>query len=418
MRKFKQVITMFAFIGLIALAACSGNDGTASNGEGSTNVIDFWTPFSGDDGPYMKEIVEEYNDSQDEYIINLQIEPNEDYYRNLDLAINDGKHTPDLLVMHNEQIISYVEKGLLREMDNFVDENLTEVYHENGIGGAIINEQVYGIPLDIHSMLLFWNKDMFEAAGLDPEVPPANREEFIEFAKQLTNPNDKEYGFVVPTLWPQEFIVPTLVAQNGGSLYKDGRANYTSDEVVDALQFELDLIEKHKVSPTDVQTDGELTLFLQGKNAMHLNGPWMLGQWEKSDLNLGVARVPQLGTENQSVFAKSHNFVVLESTDEEKDKGISDFLEYVSENSLAWGESGQAPASKATYESDEFKELNDQGHVMASQFDDAVFSPKVENWDMAVDPLRDAINSILLGQKDIDDALKEAEEEANKILEE
>ncbi len=418
MRKFKQVITMFAFIGLIALAACSGNDGTASNGEGSTNVIDFWTPFSEDDGPYMKEIVEEYNDSQDEYIINLQIEPNEDYYRNLDLAINDGKHTPDLLVMHNEQIISYVEKGLLREMDNFVDENLTEVYHENGIGGAIINEKVYGIPLDIHSMLLFWNKDMFEAAGLDPEVPPANREEFIEFAKQLTNPNDKEYGFVVPTLWPQEFIVPTLVAQNGGSLYKDGRANYTSDEVVDALQFELDLIEKHKVSPTDVQTDGELTLFLQGKNAMHLNGPWMLGQWEKSDLNLGVARVPQLGTENQSVFAKSHNFVVLESTDEEKDKGISDFLEYVSENSLAWGESGQAPASKATYESDEFKELNDQGHVMASQFDDAVFSPKVENWDMAVDPLRDAINSILLGQKDIDDALKEAEEEANKILEE
>ncbi|QGS69507.1 hypothetical protein CV093_18185 [Oceanobacillus sp. 143] len=54
---------------------------------------------------------------------------------------------------------------------------------------------------------------------------------------------------------------------------------------------------------------------------------------------------------------------------------------------------------------------------MAGQFDNAVFSPKVENWELAIDPLREATNSVLLGQEEVKKALEKAEEEANKHLE-
>jgi len=233
----------------------------------------------------------------------------------------------------------------------------------------------------------------------------------------LTNEEENVYGYAVPTLWPQQFIFPTIVAQNGGSLYEDGEVNFTSPEVVEALQFQVDLINEYNVSPSDIQQDGEVTLFLQGRSAMHFNGPWMLEQFENSELNFGVAPVPQLGTVQEAVFANSHNFVIPEKADEAKLDGVVDFLLYVQENALAWANSGQAPAMKATYESEAFQNVNIQSPQVAKQFEIAVFNPKVENWSQAVNPLMEAVNSALLGQKDVEQALEDAEQEASQALE-
>ena len=79
-------------------------------------------------------------------------------------------------------------------------------------------------------------------------------------------------------------------------------------------------------------------------------------------------------------------------------------------------ESGQAPASKAVYESAEFQEVNIQSPQVAKQFDYVTFSPDVENWGMAIDPLMDAVNAALLGQKDVKEALEEAQKKASQAL--
>jgi multiple sugar transport system substrate-binding protein len=193
--------------------------------------------------------------------------------------------------------------------------------------------------------------------------------------------------------------------------------NFTSEPVVEALQFQKDLIFKHKVSPKNVQQDGEVTLFLQGRNAMHLNGPWMLKQWQDAGINFGVAPVPQIGTEQQAVFANSHNFVIPKDVEGEKVDEITDFLKYVGEHGLAWAESGQAPASKAVYKSEEFQNVNKQSPQVAKQFDYVTFAPDLENWGLAVDPLMEAINVALLDQKDTKPALEEAQKKATQSLE-
>ena len=119
----------------------------------------------------------------------------------------------------------------------------------------------------------------------------------------------------------------------------------------------------------------------------------MLEKWEKSELNFGVSTVPQLGTVQEGVFANSHNFVIPTSVDDEKVDGITNFLRYVGDNALAWSNSGQAPASKAVYESAEFKEVNIQSPQVAKQCDEGTFSPDVENWGMASDPLVEEVNA-------------------------
>nr|MBF6634519.1 ABC transporter substrate-binding protein [Planococcus sp. (in: firmicutes)] len=97
--------------------------------------------------------------------------------------------------------------------------------------------------------------------------------------------------------------------------------------------------------------------------------------------------------------------------------GISNFLGYVGDNALAWAESGQAPASKAVYESDEFQEINSQSPEVAKQFEYVKFGPDVENWGQATSPLMEAVNEVLLGQKDATEALEEAQQKAANALE-
>ncbi|RHW42685.1 ABC transporter substrate-binding protein [Neobacillus notoginsengisoli] len=424
MKKKKWLgLALASVLALGTLAGCtSEKESGKSSGEGGSGTeITYWAPFSGADGPRMKTIVENYNKSQDKYDVDFQIVPQTDYYKTVDLSLSGQKDGPDVLIMHTDQILNYTEKNLLKDLTDTIEKTgvKPEDYSETAWKSGEIDGKQYSIPLDIHPLVLYYNKDMFEAAGLDPEKAPTNREEFVAAAKAMTDTSKNQYGFVVPTLWPNQFIYPTVFYQNGGELLKDGKPNYNSPEGVEALAFLRSLIDKEKVSPENVQQDGEVTLFLQGKNGMQLNGPWMMEQWDKAGINYGVAEVPMLGTKEQAVYANGHNFVIPASVkDSKKLEGVADFLKYVAENTMEWAKSGQAPASKAIYEqNEEFKQMNQQPKV-AAQFEYAKFAPSIANWGQISDPLWAEVNLALLGKKDpqkaLDDATKKAEQILNK----
>ncbi|PLT31050.1 ABC transporter substrate-binding protein [Peribacillus deserti] len=411
-------VAMTAALAIGSLAGCS-SDKEATSSKGGKDKITYWAPFSGADGPRMKNIVANYNKSQDKYEVDLQIVPQTDYYKTVDLAFSGQKSAPDLMIMHTDQLTNYAEKNLLKDMTDTIEKNgvKAEDYSDTAWQAGSIGGKQYSIPLDIHPLVLYYNKDMFKAAGLDPEKAPTNREEFVAAAKKLTDESKKQYGFVVPTLWPNQFIYPTVFFQNGGELMKDGKPNYNSPEGVEALTFLSELVTKEKVSPANVQQDGEVTLFLQGKNAMQLNGPWMMEQWDKAGINYGVAPVPQLGTKQQAVYANGHNFVIPASVkDSKKLEGISDFLKYAADNTMEWAKSGQAPASKAIYEqNDEFKKMVQQPQV-AKQFEYAKFAPRVANWGQLSEPLWAEVNLALLGKKDPQKALDDANKKAEQLV--
>lgn len=420
MKKKKWLgLALASALAIGTLAACSSGSDEASKSGGGKDKITYWAPFSGADGPRMKTIVENYNKSQSKYEIDFQIVPQTDYYKTVDLAFSGQKNGPDVMIMNTDQITNYGEKNLLKDLTDVIEKTgiKAEDYNETAWKSGTMDGKQYTIPLDIHPLILYYNKDLFKAAGLDPEKPPANREEFVAAAKKLTDKSKNQYGFVVPTLWPNQFIFPTVFFQNGGELLKDGKPNYNSPEGVEALTFLRDLVQKEKVSPANVQQDGEVTLFLQGKNAMQFNGPWMMEQWDKAGINYGVTTVPQLGTKQQAVYANGHNFVIPSSVkDSNKLDGITDFVKYVSENALEWAKSGQAPASKAIYEqNEEFKKMVQQPQV-AKEFEYSQFAPRVANWGQLSEPLWAEINLALLGKKDPQKALDDANKKAEQLL--
>jgi multiple sugar transport system substrate-binding protein len=403
----------------LVLTGCSSktSEETSSTSSSGKQEITFWTPFSGADGPFMKKIVDAYNEQSNKYHVKFQIIPSGEYYKQVDLALSTGKNRPDLMIMHVDQIPTYQKKGQLQPVDDIAAKAdiKKEDFVEAPVKYATIDGKWYGIPLDIHPLILYYNKDLFKAAGIDH--PPTNRQEFIDDAKKLTDKSKGQWGYVVPTLWPQQFIFPTIVGQNGAKLADEqGKPQLNSPEAVEALTFLKDLIYKYKVSPEKVAQDGEVTLFLQGKNAMQLNGPWMKDQFDKAKINYGVAPVPQLGTKQQAVQAGSHNFVIPKDVKDPKVlEGIGDFLKYVAAHSIDWAQSGQAVASKQVLASDAFKQLTKQQTIVAQEFDYAQFNPPVINWGAMTADLYKEINLVLLGQKDPKKALDEAQEKALQV---
>ncbi|MCQ8211033.1 ABC transporter substrate-binding protein [Cetobacterium somerae] len=391
------------------LSACGKDNGSTPK---ENEQVKLWVPFSGPDGVQMEKIVKEYNQSKGKDVINFQIVPQSEYYKTLDLNLATEKNGPDMMVVHGDMMLGYVNKGLLKELDGFLKENniVKESYNENAWDNANKKEKQYGVPFDTHPLLFYYNKDMFTKAGLDPEKYPKTKQEFLQYAQVLTNVENKEYGFVVPTLWPQQFIFPTIVYQNGGEFLKDGKPNFDTPEILKSLEFLKDLIYTYKVSPTNVQQDGEVTLFLQGKNAMHFNGPWMEQQWKDAGLNYGVAEVPMLGDEKQAVYANSHNFTVPSYVkSEDKMSIIADFLKYLEDNSLPWANSGQAPVAKKMQ--DTLKGMPQQS-VILSELDYVQYSPEVENWGSISSSLWEEVNMSLLNQKDSKKALEDATKKA------
>lgn len=419
--RFGMSTAILVLVLSMVLSACGGKNDPAASGSsdggksGSKTELLFWSPFSGPDGSFMKSIVDEYNKQSDKYSVKFQIQPNGDYYKLLDNAFGTKKNMPDFMIMHLDSIPTYVKKDLLAPMDDLAAKAGIEKadYVDAAVNYATINDKWMGIPLDIHPLIMYYNKDLFAAAGIT--APPTNKEEFLAAAKATTDASKGQWGYVMPTQWPQQFLFPSLIYQQGADLAdKDGNPTLNTPAAVAALEFEKSLIFEHKVSPEKVAQDGEVKLFLQGKNAMQFNGPWMKDQWDKAKLNYGVAPIPNFFTQ-QGVFAGSHNFVVPKSmTDATKLEGIGDFLKYVAGHSIDWAKSGQAVASKQVLDSAEFKALNTQQTEVAKEFDYVHFAPPVANWGAYVGELWKQINLTLLNNGDAKKALDEAQAKAEQ----
>ena len=137
----------------------------------------------------------------------LVIEPTalqwDDLFTQLTLTAAAG-NPPDVVMFHNTEVTEYVRKGVLLPVDDLMaaaDIDLTGV-PQNIIELSKIDGQFYCLPGDLHPMNLYYNRDLVEAAGLDPDSPPTTGEEFMAWAEAMTITDDDgmvtQYGLDQP----------------------------------------------------------------------------------------------------------------------------------------------------------------------------------------------------------------------------
>ena len=168
-----------------------------------------------------------------------------------------GGTPPQLSVLLSTQMFALIDEDVIVPFDAY----LTDEEKEEWIGGFypsfMENSQTggktYGIPFQRSTPVLYWNKEAFKAAGLDPEVAPATWDEMVEMGKALTLKDDAgnvtQWGVRIPSAGFPYWLFQGLSTPAGAILANaDGnKVNFNDAKVVEALEYLVDLSKTHEI---------------------------------------------------------------------------------------------------------------------------------------------------------------------------
>ncbi|TCN26683.1 ABC transporter substrate-binding protein [Mesobacillus foraminis] len=411
MKSFKWLVLLIASV--LVLGACSGGNNASKSKDGKIQ-ISFINGFTGGDGAYMKKITDGFNASQDKYEI---VESQEkDHYT----KYKSGDY--DMVVIHGNNLETYRLDGMIQEVGPLYEKaGLKESdFHQAGMDLAKLDGKLYGFPIDIHPLTMFYNKEFTQEA-------PKTYEDLKKLNADLQAKNKDLYALGVPSSGLVEFYMLMIAAQNGVDLQDGNALNFAQPEYADALMTFHDMVWKDKVSPAGLGLDGEFKTFMKeadsGKavqSAIALTGPWYYAAAkEKFGDSLGVAPIPQIGKQ-QAAYGNAHMLAVSASVeDEEVKEGIAEFAKYMftPENLINWADGGQAPVhlktiEKVTAEKDKYQ----IAYQNSLQFDSYVAPPQVYQYGEQIRYMNEKVFSKLVGTENLtaDQLMKELESATKK----
>lgn len=404
----KKVVSMISII-LVLLVALSGCSSSSSSSSPTKNEIIYWNPFTGPDGENMKQIVNEYNKTNPKFKVkNVSIEA-DDMYKKIPTVVNSGKGIPDLTIVHAERIKQFVDNDLLTPFDDKLadyPEIKAENYVPAGWDIGDINGSRYSVPLDVHSFVMYYNKDL-----LEKYAPNALDDNVITFdeIREAGEKSKKDKITGIGITWTRPIFL-SIYNQLGGDITSDGeKPTLDTSEAKEALQLLKGLIDS-KIANKDGEDPGQL--FKSGKAIFYPEGIWMQNSLNESKkINWGLTSFPQISPDKIVNWTSSHQFVMFndENRSEEKTKGMMDFLDFVRENSLPWAQAGQNPAALATLENPEYKEMPQSFLVEDPELQKSlkIFDYKYNGF--VAEEVDKLVGDAIFGKLDIDKGLKAAQ---------
>ena len=412
------------------LTACGGSStppgaGVASGafGQGDTYSgakvsLAFWNGFTGGDGPFMRKLVEQFNQANPDVTVSMNTLQWGDFYAKVPNAVAAGAG-PDLAIMHIDQLATNAARRVIIPLDEVASGlKLTESDFAPVVWKAgIYQGKRYGIPLDIHPLGLYGNTGQLTRAGIDKL--PSDKAGFEAAVKALQTKAGVKQPFWVTATWPAHLMFMSLIAQFGGSVYdaEGTTATFNSAAGVASLEWLRSFITSG-ASPTNVSNDAQAQAFRQQRNSLTWDGIWMMNEWAKvNGLQWGASAVPTIG-DKPAVWASSHNFVVTTQSTKDPNKLAASraFISYISDRSIEWAKSGQIPARNSVRESPAFAALKVQS-TLAAQLPNVVFPPAVPGiGDVTTPTFETAVNEVILGKAQPKAALDAAAKKADAML--
>jgi multiple sugar transport system substrate-binding protein len=210
---------------------------------------------------------------------------------------------PDLIMCSTDHTPSLVTSAVLADLNAYIEEagDVNPDEFAPGVAqGFHMWDRWWGFPYDVSTFGIYYNKDMFDAAGVAYPPPHGETgwtwEQFIEAAKALTLPNGEQWGVWWENPPTNQYLASNFIYSAGGRNFDDElrKCIIHSEEAAAGVQFMVDLINTHKVAPTTAETaGGDINYFESGLSAMMLNGQWALGQTTRGvDFPFDISYIP------------------------------------------------------------------------------------------------------------------------------
>lgn len=332
---------------------------------------------------------------------------------------------PDILYL-NEWTYVFANKKVLKNLDEFIEAESfdTTVYPESLLTPLRFEGSLYALPQEISPFVIYYNKDMFEAAGVPLPKDDWTIEEFYSAAKALTNPGEKVYGYRHPGNWADQ--VTGWISRAGADYDISGEKSKGLDtpETLSALTFlyNMVVVDKASPNPADLQAMGKGAdaMFRNQKSAMESAGLWMLPQYKADPLPFewDVVRMPK--DKNQRTKAGILNWGI--SSDTKEPEQAWDLLKFlcgpegmkiVAESSMALPASTDEDANRIVLESKfpaNVKAFIDS--VPDVDFLDQISTHRTE----ANTALQQLVDEMLIGKRSPEETQKELVKQIDDIL--
>lgn len=391
----------------------------AESGESEPVTLQFWNVFTGSDGDILRAIVDNYNETNtDNITIEMDIMPNDTLQQKLPAAIAT-QTAPDLVLFGVENLAPYVSNDSLEDISDFWDVTGVDKdnFLENVVELSYVDGKLYGTPMQYNVSYLYWNKDLFEAAGLDPETPPATMDELAEYAQKLTDPFKNQFGLAMPS---NTTYMQFLWANGGDADDPETNKNLLdSEENLQTLTWMQDLAVNKKVTPANVTGSDADAMLQAGQVAMYMSGPWQINGLREQGINFGIAPCVA-GSAGAFSPAGGCSYVIPKGTDAAKKQAAYKFMKYwlTDEILKEWSQKNGFPVWSRTLAQDpeiqndevlnsiskatEIGRAYNLGYSLASQIDNDVMIPMFEN--------------VLTGAKTPEEALKDASAAMDTVL--
>ncbi len=311
-RKVSALLSAAALVTVVA--GCSSASTSADSGAAAGPVTITYGIWDANQMPAMQKMVDAFQGAHPDIKVNIQLTPNSDYWTKLQTAAASGT-APDVFWMNSSRIGLYAGQGQLQSLtgksgfDNSpFSKALNTIFTLDG--------KQYGMPKDYDTVGLWYNKKLFDAAGVKYPDKSWTWQSVIDASQKLTDPAKGTWGIASPA-WTQENLYDTI-AQSGGKVISEDRkkSGFDDPKTVAGLQYALDFVTKYKTSPTAQQmTDTDPSqLFASGKVAMFTDGDWDTLTYKNAPgLSADVAPLPAGPAGSASVINGLANVIYAKS---------------------------------------------------------------------------------------------------------
>ena len=435
MRRLGVVIAVVALI----VTGCSSSD-TGGDGETVTLTFSDWHLTEPHWEQTLKDAIANFEDDNPNINVKLEYVSYADKETKYATEVQ-ARQGADVMHLHAYSLRSFIDRGLVADLSPFIeeeDDGFTDQWFPQVTEMMQLADQWFALPGDFMSMVLIYNKKIFEEAGLDPNQAPRTWDEFVDIARKTTlDTNDDGeidvWGFGALGAIDPGFELrfsPVLFSFGGQYLTDDNSCSALDEpEAQEAFQFYTDLVSRYEVVPPGVMEQNAGTVREQlanGQIAMKLGSGWTkpivdsINPDFNTDQNLGAAPVPvQEGVTPDATTSAWLSAWVMNPHTEHPDEAW-ELMKFITaeEQEQQWFDDANVLSARVDVSGEDGydKLLNDPiAGVIAGELDSAAFVPQISDWPQIAEAINRAAQEAFSGT-DATEALAAAHEEINGIL--
>lgn len=349
------------------------------------------------------------------------------------ITASRGGNPPQLAILLSVDMFALLDEELILPWDEFIPAAERDAFIGGFYPSFMRNSQTegktYGIPFQRSTPVMYYNKEAFRAAGLDPEAPPTTWDELVEMGKTLTlrdaSGTVTQWGVRIPSSGFPSWLFTGLVASNG----QDGLANdagtevyFNTPEVIEALEYLVSLAQEHQIMEPGILDWGATPrAFMDGQTAIAWTTTGNLANIRaNAPFEFGVAMLP--AKVRRGAPTGGGNFYLFDGSSPEQLQAAVDFVRWATEPAQAaqWSiDTGYVAPRADTWETEVMQTYAQEvpGALVArNQLEYAVPELATFQGPQVTQIMNDNIAAAIIGEKTPAQAMADAQAAADAIL--